>query len=246
MTNQKELISIVIPAHNEEYLIRDCLQSLKKQKHDGPMEIIVVDNNSTDNTAKIAREEGAIVVFEHTPGVCSARQAGTTYAHGSIIISTDADSSFPADWVQRIYDAFEKHKNVVVVGGSFDMVDAPWWGEIYTGLIFGLLKLNYRLTGRIACVFGSNTAFRKSAWEGYDTTMLQGGDEVVLLKQLKKHGDALMLFDNKISTSSRRLKKGFFHFLIFYVGDYFFCLLTGKSLVAPRAIRLQKEKTLNK
>ena len=246
MSTHKESISVVIPAYNEEKLIRECLQSLKKQSYAGPIEIIVVDNNSSDGTARIAREEGATVVFEPMPGVCAARQAGTLAAHGSIVVSTDADTTFPTNWLERISDTFSTDPDIVAVGGSFALVDAPWWGRIYTGIIFvGIIGLIYEVSGKIACMFGSNTAFKKSAWDGYDVKLAQGGDEVVLLRQLQKKGKVVMLFDNTVLTSARRLEKGFWHFLVYYVFDYFYCLITGKSMVAPRAIRMQKESAAN-
>ena len=62
-----ELISIVIPAYNEKKNIVACLRSIKAQDYQGPLEIIVTDNNSSDNTGDLARQEGATVVFEASP-----------------------------------------------------------------------------------------------------------------------------------------------------------------------------------
>ena len=64
-------LSVVIPAYNEGRYLVSCLQSLKAQEFDGPSEIIVVDNNSTDDTAAVARANGARVVFEAKRGVCA-------------------------------------------------------------------------------------------------------------------------------------------------------------------------------
>ena len=57
------MISVVIPAFNEENLIRECLESLKNQDFTGGYEVIVVDNGSNDNTFQIARDAGVKVVF---------------------------------------------------------------------------------------------------------------------------------------------------------------------------------------
>ena len=240
--SKPELISIVIPAHNEEKDIQNCLRSIKNQTY-SPIEIIVADNASTDRTATLAREEGAIVVYEAIPGVCAARQRGTEKAKGSIVVSTDADTVFPKDWIQRIVDTFANDPEIVAVGGPF-LLDtrAPWWGNvIFTNIVFGILRLRYKLTGKVMNLFGSNTAFRRDAFEGYDTSLNQGGDEIVLLRQLRQKGKIVFLFNNIVITSSRRLDKGFWYFLIFYVFDYFYSLATGKSLVPPRAIRSQKK-----
>ncbi len=237
----KRSISVVIPAYNEEALVVDCVRSLKAQNYTGPVEIIVVDNNCTDNTAQLAREAGATVVFQPIVGVCAAREAGSRAATGEIIVSTDADTTFPSNWLGNIAAAFDNDPEIVAVGGTFILIDAPWWGRIYSGLIFTSVKLVRNLTGKLIFIAGSNTAFKKSAFRGYDITLTQGGDELVLLRQLKKEGKIGFLFDNPVLTSSRRLDKGFFHFMIFYVLDYFACLIFGKSMTAPRAVRLAKE-----
>lgn len=239
--NQK-LISIVIPAYNEQENIVACIQSIKNQSYKGLKEIIVVDNNSTDDTNFLAKKEGVIVISELIPGVCAARQAGTEIAKGDIIVSSDADTVFPVDWLEKIMNVFLENPDVVAVGGPFVLKNPPWWGYfIFTGIVFGIVKTSYYLTGR-SMLFGSNTAFKKEAWEGYDITVMQGGDEILLLKQLRRKGKIIFLVDNSVITSSRRLEKGFLHFLIFYVFDYFYSLAFGRSLVPPRAIRIPKEK----
>jgi len=60
----KPLVSIVIPAYNEQKNIKKCLESIKAQDYTGPREVIVCNNNSSDNTAQIALDEGVLVVFE--------------------------------------------------------------------------------------------------------------------------------------------------------------------------------------
>lgn len=239
--NQK-LVSIVIPAYNEEENIVDCIQSIKNQSYKGPKEIIIVDNNSIDNTNALAQNEGVTVIIEKMPGVCAARQAGTLLARGEIIVSSDADTTFPTDWLENIMKTFEINPDIVAIGGPFILKNAPWWGElIYGNLVFGIIKFAYYFSGR-SMLFGSNTAFKKEAWEGYDITVNQGGDEVLLLRQLRRKGRIIFLPNNSVLTSSRRMDKGFLHFLIFYVFDYFFCLIFGRNLVAPRSIRIPKEK----
>ena len=74
-------LSIVIPAFNEERLIERCLQSISASlvanlKPCFTSEIIVVDNNSTDNTANLARQAGAQVIFEPINQIGRARNAG--------------------------------------------------------------------------------------------------------------------------------------------------------------------------
>ncbi len=97
-TNEKEpLVSVVIPAYNEEKLIGKTLETIKQQTYK-KLEIIVVDNNSTDNTAKICREYDVTVIKEERKGVGYARQKGCMAAKGDIIVMSDADIIAPPDW----------------------------------------------------------------------------------------------------------------------------------------------------
>jgi glycosyltransferase involved in cell wall biosynthesis len=117
-------LTIVVPAFNESELLPACLRSLAKQDFQGSVEVIVVDNGSTDDTADVAREFGARVVVEHVKGVCPARQRGTESAQGEIIVSTDSDTTFAPDWLRRIDDTFASDPAIVLVGGPVAFVNA--------------------------------------------------------------------------------------------------------------------------
>ncbi len=94
--------SIVVPAYNEAGYLGCSLTSLQHQDFAGPYEIIVVDNNSTDDTAAVAASYGVRVVHEPEQGVCAARQRGADVAIGEIIVSVDADTVYPPDWLSTI------------------------------------------------------------------------------------------------------------------------------------------------
>lgn len=94
-------VSVVIPAYNEEDYIGPCLESLKRQTVK-PHEVIVVDNNSTDRTAEIARSLGAVVIHESRPGTIHARDTGFDAATGDIIARTDADTQCDPTWIESI------------------------------------------------------------------------------------------------------------------------------------------------
>ena len=85
--------SVIVPAYNEAAYLDRALGSLLHQDYDGEYEVIVVDNNSCDDTAAIAAQYGVQVVTEPQQGVCAARQRGVDCARGEIIISTDADTT---------------------------------------------------------------------------------------------------------------------------------------------------------
>jgi glycosyltransferase involved in cell wall biosynthesis len=228
------IFSIVIPAHNEERFIADCLKSLKAQNFHGNFEIIVVDNNSSDNTALLAKKDGVKVVFEPKKGVCAARQTGTEAANGSIIISTDADTTFAPDWLSKIGKSFMEDAQIVAVSGPCSYINAPWWGNVYTNILFGIDKIIFRLFKKVWYTPACNIAFKKEVWPGYNIELKQGGDEFDFLRKIKKMGKVKFLEDNVVFTSSRRLRKGLFYnllitLLFYYLFNYFLGLIFSKS-----------------
>jgi glycosyltransferase involved in cell wall biosynthesis len=96
------LISIVVPAFNEEKLIEHSLRSIqnaaiKFAEVGWDHEIIVCDNNSSDRTGEIARAQGARVIFEPVNQISRARNAGAAAANGQWLVFVDADSSPSAE-----------------------------------------------------------------------------------------------------------------------------------------------------
>ncbi|HZM68235.1 MAG TPA: glycosyltransferase family A protein [Nakamurella sp.] len=219
--------SVVIPAFNEQAYLGACLASLAAQDYPGAFEVIVVDNNSTDDTAVIAAAAGATVVVEPEQGVCQARQRGTEAAQGEIVISTDADTTFTPGWLSGIDAAFARHPGAVAVAGPCHFVGAPRWGILYSTLLFGMVSLVNRVTGRVVYVSATNIAFRKNVWTGYDTRLTQGGDELDLLRRLQAAGEVVFDSTNPTRTSSRRLDEG----LLYNVAvTFFYYYLFGYAL----------------
>ncbi len=207
-----------------------------QQKYSGDFEIIVVDNNCTDDTVSIAQSYGVRVVSEERPGVCWARQAGTEVANGEIVISTDADTIQPENWLENIDQSFKKSSDCVAVAGSCRFGDGPWWGKQYPKLLFGLISLIYKIIGRPIYITATNTAFKKSAWTKYHTNIAQGGDELALLHDLKKEGKIVFDNTNPVYTSARRLSRGlvyniFVTFIFYYLICYYLDRIFGRTLI---------------
>ncbi|MGI9291427.1 MAG: glycosyltransferase [Gammaproteobacteria bacterium] len=97
-------VSFIVPAWNEEKVITECLQHIDAAvaacqdllADKGAVERIVVDNNSADNTAELAEQAGARVVFEPQNQIARARNAGAKAAQGEWLIFIDADSHLSA------------------------------------------------------------------------------------------------------------------------------------------------------
>jgi glycosyltransferase involved in cell wall biosynthesis len=101
-TRPQQLISIIIPALNEEDGIEKTITSIPKNKLSElgyNFEIIIIDGNSTDRTREIAERLGARVVLEKRKGYGRAFKTGFSEAKGGIMVTLDADGTYPADLI---------------------------------------------------------------------------------------------------------------------------------------------------
>jgi len=93
-------VSVVIPCFNEEHGIAAVLRQIPRFVD----QVVVVDNNSTDETGRIAAEMGAEVIFETKKGYGNAYQAGLPRARGDIVATTDGDGTYPTYSIAPIID----------------------------------------------------------------------------------------------------------------------------------------------
>ena len=242
--------SIVVPAYNEAAYLGRALDSLLHQDYNGRYEVIVVDNNSTDGTAAVAAQYGVSVVKEPQQGVCAARQRGVDCATGEIIISTDADTTQPRDWLRTIDARFAESERVVAVAGPCRYQDPSWWAKAFPILLFGLVAKIYALTGFVFYVSATNIAVRRTAFPGYDLKLTQGGDELDLVRRLRRRGHVSWERQNVVTTSARRLQRGllyniFVSFFVYYLLAYWFNRLSQRQAfgMAP-AFRQERRRSL--
>jgi len=228
--------SVVVPAYNEAASLPAALTSLRRQDVGADQfEIIVVDNGSDDDTPAIARSYGARVVVEPRRGVCDARQAGVEAALGEFVVSTDADTTHPADWLRRIDLGLRSRPDAVAIGGPCRYADPPWWGRVFPLIGFALVAATSRLRGRPSHLTATNVAFRREGFPGYDTRLTQGGDEVDLLRRLVVWGPVLWDSGNEVVTSARRFRRGLLHTLVISYG-YYYALSSVVNRIAGRRV----------
>lgn len=123
------LVSIVIAAYNEEINIIRCLDSFSHMQSRYPFEIIVVDNNSADKTADMIKKLGARYVFQKIQGCGIARQLGMENAKGKFILTGDADTWYPPQWINELMKKLDQ-PNVVCVYGRYSFIGdkkTPRW-----------------------------------------------------------------------------------------------------------------------
>jgi peptidoglycan/xylan/chitin deacetylase (PgdA/CDA1 family) len=203
------MISVVVPAQNESKLIQSTLRSLLKQDYRGDFEIVVVDNNSFDNTAEIARQMGVRVVFCGQEGVARARQVGAEAAKGSVIVQADADTVYPEWWLSRIQSQFDRHPKAVAIAGTFIYANPPWWAifEYFLRSFFGLLSS--LAIGRPLIISGANFAFRRQTLTeigGYDESSYSS-DQINISSRLSKYGHVIYDWKSYCRTSNRSVAK---------------------------------------
>lgn len=128
------LVSVVVPVFNAEATIAACLQSVLQCRYD-PFEVIVVDNASTDGTAKVisqfvARDARICLVSAPVRGRGSARQTGIESVRGEIVAMTDADCVVSTDWLDRITAPIRLGSAMAVVGS--EVVESQnYWAQAF-------------------------------------------------------------------------------------------------------------------
>jgi glycosyltransferase involved in cell wall biosynthesis len=147
LRSDQPLVSVVIPAWNEEVNIVRTLDSLSKSKTTFPFEIIVINNNSADRTQEaLDRISEVKSVFQSIKGCGPARQLGQECARGKYILMADADCFYPSDWIEKMVRELSK-KNVALVYGRYSFlgtVKMPRWKlAIYQVLHDGIAEIRH-------------------------------------------------------------------------------------------------------
>ena len=203
------LISIVIPAFNEEEYLGETLASLNRAKAflqgEGgpPAEIIVVDNDSDDSTADIARALSATVARETQHNVAKVRNTGARLSNGNVLVFVDADTIVPDKLLSRIVEVMS---DATCLGGAVDPDHRPMKQTVEFYLQF------WRIIGRLTGMAQGATQFCRRdsffALQGYDETLFMGEDVDFhwRLKRIAKrqNGSVVFLEDLRVVPSTRR------------------------------------------
>jgi len=214
-------ISVVIPAYNEEKYLPHCIKSLNNQTF-RDFEIIVVNNSSTDKTAEVAEKFGVRVVYEAKKGVGAARRKGFAQAKGEIIVSTDADCTFPKNWLENINIAFTKRKNIIALYG-ISALDND--GEIKKILSRIGTRTFFQINDWLKKkqFTGCNLAVKKTAYDqtnGFDAN-IHICEDADLCKKLMTIGRIAFIPHLVVYTSARRFKDASIKTLYGYMKLYY-------------------------
>lgn len=159
---ENPLVSVVIPAYNEADNILQTLFSLSRNKTRFAFEIIVVNNNSKDDTERLVLASGVRLVNETKQGITAARTAGLMAARGKYLMNADADTLYPENWVQLMIEPLEK-PGVALTYGRFSFIPLSGksrMGHFFYEYVSDMSRLLKRyLRHEAVNVFGFNSAF---------------------------------------------------------------------------------------
>ncbi len=237
-------VSVIICTYNREKFLKSALDSYKNQTlPSGDFEIIVVDNNSTDNTKTIMEnfiEENPTLnvryVFEENQGLSFARNRGIKEAAHEIIVFVDDDAEAENNFLENVKSHFETDENLIAAGGKVEPVfesgkEPQWLSPFLWGLV---TKIDY---GNKAKPFpknkypvGCNMEFRKDVFNKFgmfDTQLGRKGrvglasEEKDIFERLKAAGAKIMYFPDisiRHHIDNYRLEKSYIIKLCYGIG----------------------------
>lgn len=207
------MISVVIPAYNEEERIGICLDALVNQETDEPYEVIVVDHDSTDRTRAIAESYAGTldirVLNETIPGRGAGRALGFRMARGDVILSADADTIVSRDWL-AVFASAARDPRYVAATGTARIRDCSWWtNTVFNFCLPLLLQCNRLLYGHVG-LSGYAFSIRRDVYQkagGFDP-QADAYEDLELGMRVSKLGRIKLILHPRVLFSGRRFKNG--------------------------------------
>jgi len=172
----KKSISIIVPAHNEGMYIEKCLQAILDNcnHYAGATEVIVVDNNSTDNTFELASNYKVKVIKNNAKTPAAVRNAGAKIAQHEILAYVDGDCVVTKQWLELVHNAYQ-NKNIGAYGGQHIAPKNDNW--VVTFWNPTKLKASYSEKAKLP---GGNFSIRKTLFieiGGFDESLTSAEDD---------------------------------------------------------------------
>ena len=240
LKSKTTLVSVVIPAYNEALLIRNTIKKIKAAigevvAWEERYEILVCDNNSTDDTRQIALAEGARVVFEPVNHIAKARNAGAGEARGEWLMFIDADSYPTPCLMNQLYSKIQDGR-CIGYGSTI---------EVENGTAFNRMRLErlnpvFRLLNLCG---GAFLVCQKETWQdigGFDES-LYAYEDVDFVIKLKKYGRVMgrefeLLSNHPVVTSGRKGEYSLKAIITLVVSNVWAPFVFLMSMVVPRSI----------
>ncbi|WP_298616897.1 glycosyltransferase family 2 protein [uncultured Odoribacter sp.] len=191
LQSDQPLVSVVVIAYNEEKHLLANLWSLSDSRCKYPLEIIGVDNDSSDRTAEIFQATGVPFYTEHQHSCGYARRCGLSHARGKYYICIDSDTLYPPQYVETLVNQLEK-PGIVAVSSLWSYIpdqQHPWLGvklyELLRDIHLYLQSIKRPELSVRGLVFAYNTEYGRKV--GYRVDIIRGEDGSMALG-LKKYG----------------------------------------------------------
>jgi glycosyltransferase involved in cell wall biosynthesis len=159
-------LSVIIPVANGESVLACCLDALRRSEYEA-FEVIVIDDCSTDDAARVAQHYGVrYFCSANRMGPANARNIGARFARGDILVFVDADVVLSPNSLQMIADGFDCNPRIAAVFGSYD--DAPDWPAFFSQYRNLLHHYIHQCSRESASTFWAGCgAMRKSVFERF-------------------------------------------------------------------------------
>lgn len=193
------MISFIIPAFNEERFLPATIASIQQAVKGMRYEILVVNDNSSDQTASVAEAAGARVINVAHRQIAATRNSGARFAQGNIFIFIDADTLINESVIRKSLDAIQSG---AVGGGSSVKFDnpIPTYAKVLLPVCLFIFKIVKFAAG--CFIFCRRDAFETAG--GFNETMF-GAEEIAMSRALKRQGRFVILNDSVV-TSGRKMR----------------------------------------
>ena len=217
-------VSVVIPAWNEENNIFRTLSSLASSLTPLKVEIVVINNNSTDRTQAILDQLGVKSYFEAQQGISFTRHTGLLSAKGKYHLCADSDTFYPPEWIDQMVAPLKRSNDVVGVYGRYSFIPPAgqsravlWIYEKFAGILIRLrrhsrehinfLGFNMGFITSVGMETGGFVVAKARKFDNSGDDFVDESEDGRMAVNLKTRGKLKLITKSgaRVFTSSRRL-----------------------------------------
>ena len=204
--SQKGLVSIIIPVYNGEHHLNELIENLVNQTYK-KIEIITVDNNSTDNSLELlkvlSKEKTFLRIFSNkkNEGYCGGCNKGIENAYGEFLLFLSQDRIMNNDWIKKIVDEINKNEKTGCVIGKVEREGAssPEYGHSYD--VYGAVLINGSPVESNLFFGGGTVLIRKKILDeigGFDPEFFIYQEDVDICWRIRLSGNKIKIVENAI------------------------------------------------
>ncbi|HBE20937.1 MAG TPA: hypothetical protein DEG17_06730 [Cyanobacteria bacterium UBA11149] len=189
MISNRSLISVIVPAYNAAKFLEKAIQSILKQAYE-PLEIIVVDDGSTDATSHVVKrlDNSIRYIYQENAGPAIARNTGLKLAKGEIIAFLDADDLWPENKLDLQLEYLEKNPAMEIITGRIQVMQSESTDNKRLFPEFKQPSLGVNLGAGL---------YRKSVFEklGYFDPSLRQSEDLDFMMRVREAGITMVMLE---------------------------------------------------